>query len=124
MGLRILLCDDQPDIVQSLALLFQSQGYETAVTYDGMSCLDKAREWKPHLALIDIGLPDISGYQVATGLRALPFGKDLTVVAFTGYGKPEDVRRAEDAGFDHHVKKGGDLDQRHGIAARVTRKWP
>ena len=124
MGLRILLCDDQPDIVQSLALLFQSQGYDTAVTYVGSSCVHKARAWKPHLALVDIGLPDISGYEVATGLRALPFGKDLTLVAFTGYGKPEDVQRAEEAGFDHHVKKGGDPVALVEIAARVTRKWP
>jgi len=123
MGLRILLCDDQPDIVQSLALLFQSQGYDTAVTYDGGSCLAKAREWKPHVALVDIGLPDMSGYDVASEMRRLPFGKDLMLVAFTGYGKPEDVRRAEDAGFDHHVKKGGDPVALVEIAARVTRKW-
>ena len=124
MGLRILLCDDQPDIVQSLALLFESQGYDTAVTYEGVACVDKAREWKPHMALVDIGLPDISGYEVARQLRVLPFGKDLTVVAFTGYGKPDDVRRAEEAGFDHHVKKGGDPVALVEIAARVTRKWP
>jgi two-component system CheB/CheR fusion protein len=124
MGLRILLCDDQPDIVQSLALLFQSQGYDTAVTHEGTACVDKAREWKPHMALVDIGLPDISGYEVARQLRVLPFGKDLTVVAFTGYGKPDDVRRAEEAGFDHHVQKGGDPVALVEIAARVTRKWP
>ena len=123
MGLRILLCDDQPDIVESLALLFQSQGYDTAVTYDGTSCVDKAREWKPHMALVDIGLPDISGYDVATGLRALSFGKELMLVAFTGYGKAEDVQRAEEAGFDHHVKKGGDPVALVEIAAGVKRKW-
>jgi two-component system CheB/CheR fusion protein len=121
MGLRILLCDDQPDIVQSLALLFQSQGYETVVTYDGAACLAKAREWKPHVAFIDIGLPDISGYQVAREIRALPFGKDVTLVAFTGYGKAEDVRSAAEAGFDQHVKKGGDPVALVEIAARVTR---
>jgi CheY-like chemotaxis protein len=124
MGIRILLCDDQPDIVQSLALLFQSQGYETAVTCDGASCLEKARAWKPHLVLVDIGLPDRSGYEVAGELRRLPFGKDLTLVAFTGYGKPADVQRAEEAGFDHHVKKGGDPVALVEIAARVTRKRP
>jgi two-component system CheB/CheR fusion protein len=100
MGLRILLCDDQPDIVQSLALLFQSQGYETALAFDGTSCVDKARAWKPHLAFLDIGLPDISGYEVAERIRSLPFGKDVMLIAFTGYGNPEDVQRAQDAGFE------------------------
>jgi len=122
MGLRILLCDDQPDIVKSLALLFESQGYETALTYDGHSCVAKAREWKPHLAFLDIGLPDISGYEVAREIRRLPFGKDVVLVAFTGYGKPEDVREADEAGFDQHVKKGGDPVVLVEIAARVTRK--
>ena len=121
MGLRILLCDDQPDIVQSLALLFESQGYETALTYDGQSCLAKAREWKPHLAFIDIGLPDLSGYEVATEIRRMPFGKDVMLVAFTGYGKPEDVEKADAAGFDHHVKKGGDPVVLVEIAARLVR---
>jgi CheY-like chemotaxis protein len=121
MGLRILLCDDQPDIVQSLAMLFDSQGYETAVTFDGKTCIAKAREWKPHLAFLDIGLPDMSGYQVAAEIRRMPFGRDVTLVAFTGYGKPEDVQRAEQAGFDQHVKKGGDPVALVEIAARVKR---
>jgi CheY-like chemotaxis protein len=123
MGLRILFCDDQPDIVQSLAMLFDAQGYETAVTYSGLDCVAKTREWKPHLAFVDIGLPDISGYEVAGEIRRMPFGRDVTLVAFTGYGKYEDVVRAEKAGFDHHVKKGGDPVALVEIAARLTRKW-
>jgi CheY-like chemotaxis protein len=123
MGLRILLCDDQPDIVESLALLFESQGYETALAYSGLACVEKARDWKPHLAFLDIGLPDISGYEVAAQIRLMPFGGDVTLVAFTGYGKPEDVLRATDAGFDQHVKKGGDPVALVEIAARLTRKW-
>ena len=122
MGLRILLCDDQPDIVQSLAMLFDSQGYETAVTFDGESCVAKARAWKPHLAFLDIGLPDITGYDVAAQIRRMSFGADVTLVAFTGYGKPEDIERAEQAGFDQHVKKGGDPVVLVEIAARLTRK--
>jgi CheY-like chemotaxis protein len=121
MALRILLCDDQPDIVQSLALLFESQGYETAVTYDGAGCVEKARDWKPHLAFLDIGLPDISGYDVASEIRRMSFGSDVTLVAFTGYGNPDDVMRATDAGFDHHVKKGGDPLVLVEIAARLNR---
>jgi len=121
MALRILFCDDQPDIVQSLAMLFDSQGYETAVCYDGKTAVQKALAWKPHLAFLDIGLPDISGYDVAAQIRKLPFGKDVTLVAFTGYGKPEDLQRAEEAGFDQHVKKGGDPIVLVEIAARLTR---
>jgi CheY-like chemotaxis protein len=121
MGLRILFCDDQPDIAHSLAMLFDEQGYETAVTYTGGECVAKAREWKPHLVFLDIGLPDISGYDAAAEIRRLPFGSDLTLVAFTGYAKPEDLRRAEEAGFDRHVKKGGDPLVLVEIAARLTR---
>jgi two-component system, sensor histidine kinase len=122
MGLRILLCDDQRDIVESLALLFESQGYETALTYSGLACVEKARAWQPHLAFLDIGLPDISGYEVAAQIRRMAFGSDVTLVAFTGYGKPEDLVRAADAGFDQHVKKGGDPVALIEIAARLTRK--
>jgi two-component system, sensor histidine kinase len=121
MALRILLCDDQPDIVQSLAMLFDSQGYETAICYDGAEAIAKARTWKPHLAFLDIGLPDVSGYEVAAQIRRMPFGKDVTLVAFTGYGKPEDLEQAKEAGFDRHVKKGGDPVVLVEIAARLTR---
>lgn len=122
MALRILFCDDQPDIVHSLAMLFDAQGYATAVTYNGRSCVDKARAWQPHLAFLDIGLPDISGYEVASEMRRLPFGDDLVLVAFTGYADPADVKRAKDAGFDRHVKKGGDPVMLVDIAARVAPK--
>jgi CheY-like chemotaxis protein len=111
MGLRILLCDDQPDIVQSLALLFQSQGYETVVTYDGAACLAKAREWKPHVAFIDIGLPDISGYQVAREIRASEGGERIYLVALTGYGQPIDRRRALESGFNEHMVKPVDRER-------------
>ena len=121
MGLRILFCDDQPDIVHSLAMLFDAPQYETVVCYDGATCIEKAREWKPHLAFLDIGLPDISGYEVAAEIRRMPFGKDIKLVAFTGYGKPEDVERADEAGFDQHVKKGGDPVVLVEIAARLVR---
>jgi CheY-like chemotaxis protein len=122
MKLRILLCDDQPDVVRSLALLFESQGYQTALCYDGRECIDKAREWEPHLAFIDIGLPDVTGYGVCAAIRRMPFGKDITVVAFTGYGAAEDVRLAAQSGFDQHVKKGADPLVLVEIAARVSPK--
>jgi CheY-like chemotaxis protein len=122
MKLRILLCDDQPDVVRSLALLLETQGYETALCYSGRECIDKAREWQPHLAFIDIGIPDVTGYAVCGELRRMPFGKDMKIVAFTGYGDPEDLRLATQAGFDQHVKKGADPLVLVEIAARVSPK--
>lgn len=120
MGLRILFCDDQPDVVQSLAMLFDPPRYQTAITSSGLECVARAREWKPHLAFLDIGLPDISGYEVASEIRRLPFGTDVVLVAFTGYGDAADIVRATEAGFDQHVKKGGDPLALVEIAARLN----
>jgi CheY-like chemotaxis protein len=122
MKLRILLCDDQPDVVRSLALLLETQGYETALCSSGRAGIEKARQWQPHLAFIDIGMPDVTGYAVCAEIRRMPFGKDITLVAFTGYGAPEDVRLATEAGFDQHVQKGADPLVLVEIAARVSPK--
>jgi CheY-like chemotaxis protein len=120
MALRILFCDDQPDIVRSLASLFDlQQGYETVLTYSGLECIRKASEWRPHLAVLDIGLPDVTGYEVAAQIRRMPFGASVMLVAFTGYGEPADVQRATEAGFDRHVKKGADPIQLVEIAAQL-----
>jgi CheY-like chemotaxis protein len=105
---RVLLCDDNPDVIASLALLLESEGVATALSHAGRTCIDKARQWRPHLVFIDIGLPDMTGYEVAREIRQMDFGNDVTLVAYTGYGEAEDVQRAAQAGFDTHMKKGTD----------------
>src|SRR2546423_13388194 len=108
MALRILLCDDNPDFVATLALLLESEGHDIWKCLLGRACIDKAREWQPELALIDIGLPDVTGYAVAQEIRRMAFAKELTLVAVTGYAEPEDVRHAAAAGVDRPLQQGND----------------
>jgi CheY-like chemotaxis protein len=122
MALRVLLCDDNQDFVSTLALLLQSEGHETWHCFLGRACIEKARAWRPDLALIDIGLPDVTGYAVAQEIRRMPFGKELMLVAVTGYSEPEDVRLAAAAGFDLHMKKGSDAMMLVELAARLAKE--
>jgi len=120
MPLRILLCDDNPDAISSLAILLESYGHETRLCYGGAECISVAREWTPQLVLLDIGMPQVTGYDVARALRGLESGKEAMIVAVTGYAEPDDVRKAYEAGFDLHVKKGADPQHFIDLAARLT----
>jgi CheY-like chemotaxis protein len=108
MAIRILLCDDNAEAVDTLRLLLESEGHDVSVCYAGLACIEKARNWQPHVALVDIGLPDVSGYAVAQEIRQMPFGRDVILVAFTGHGHPQDMRLGAAAGFDAHMTKGTD----------------
>ena len=107
--LRVLIVDDNTDAADSLATLLQVQGHATAVDYDAASALRRARIERPDVMLIDIGLPDIDGYQLASSIRALPELAATVPVAVTGYGQAKDRERALDAGFAHHLVKPVDM---------------
>jgi PAS domain S-box-containing protein len=100
---RVLVVDDNADSAESLAAMVELLGHAAEVAYDGPSALEKARASRPDLVLCDIGLPGMSGYEVARALRAELTG--VRLVAVTGYGQAEDVRAAMQAGFDRHVTK-------------------
>jgi CheY-like chemotaxis protein len=102
--LRVLVVEDNPDGRETLRLLLQMLGYEVAVAADGVQGVEKALEQRPHVAVIDIGLPGLDGYQVARRLRA-ELGDGIFLITQTGYGQPEDRRRALEAGFDVHLTK-------------------
>jgi CheY-like chemotaxis protein len=106
--MRILICDDNMDAAFSIEVLLSLERHETHVCNDGQSCIQKARLWKPQVAFLDIGLPEMSGYAVARAVRALDFGSEVLLVAVTGWGAPEDVRLAKEAGFDLHFTKPAD----------------
>jgi CheY-like chemotaxis protein len=99
----VLVVDDNVDAADSLAELVELLGHSAVVAYDGSSALEQARERRPDVVLCDIGLPGMSGYEVARALRAA--GAGMQLVAVSGYAQPEDLRRAADAGFDRHVAK-------------------
>ena len=106
LGARsVLLVEDNDDARQMLEAALASGGHRVRTASDGASGLALAAESAPEVALIDIGLPDMEGYEVARRMRAAPGGRGIALVAITGFGRPEDQQRAFDAGFDAHLTK-------------------
>ena len=101
---RILVVEDLADAREALGEQLRIYGYEVDLAADGLTALDLAALHPPQLALLDIGLPGIDGYQVARALRER-LGRGVVIVAMTGYGQAEDRRRSREAGFDHHLVK-------------------
>lgn len=102
---RVLVIDDNQDSTTSMAMLLKLVGHEVCVAQDGGSGLREAERFLPQVVLLDIGLPDINGYEVARRLRQHPSLQSATLIAMTGYGQPEDRQRSSDAGFHHHLVK-------------------
>jgi CheY-like chemotaxis protein len=102
---RILIVDDNTDSAESLALLARLWGHEVAIAADGSTALARVSTFQPEVALVDIGLPGMNGYEVARRLRADGWHDDLLLVAVTGYGRAEDRNAARAAGFDVHMTK-------------------
>jgi CheY-like chemotaxis protein len=86
-------------------MLLEISGHHVQTAYTGNEALELAESFAPHVVLLDIGLPDLSGYDLAQQARESPWGRELTLVAVTGWGQEEDRRRALAAGFDHHLVK-------------------
>ena len=103
--LKVLIADDNRDAADSLAILLRGDGHEVRAVYDGNAALEAARDFLPDAALLDIGMPGLSGYEVADRIRAEAWGRELMLIALTGWGQAQDKARALDAGFDHHVTK-------------------
>jgi len=107
---RILIIEDNPDSRETLQLLLRVWGHDVEAAEDGWAGVKKALEWRPELALVDIGLPRLDGLQVARKVREA-LGDQITLIALTAYSQPEDRRRAFQAGFDHFMSKPADLDE-------------
>ena len=102
---RVLVVDDNADAAQTLSMMLGLEGHEVRTAYGGHEALRLAAQWQPEVVLLDIGLADISGYEVARQLREQPWGRRALLVACTGWGQPQDRERALDAGFDAHLVK-------------------
>ena len=118
---RVLVVDDNVDAATTLQMLLRSLGHETRVAHDGMTALEIAREFRPEVILLDIGMPGLDGYEVARRLRAMNHGQTFRIVAITGWGQEADRTRSKEAGFDLHLVKPVDpgvlvsvLEQRNG----------
>jgi CheY-like chemotaxis protein len=102
---RILVVDDNVDAAESLAMLLNVCGHETHVAHDGRSAVDAADRVRPDVILLDIGLPKLNGFDACREIRQRPWGKDVVIIALTGWGQEVDRRRSQEAGFDHHIVK-------------------
>src|SRR6185436_250781 len=119
-GRRVLIVDDSEDGAESLAMLLEFGGHETYKAHDGIAALEAAERLRPDAVLLDIGLPRMNGYEVGRRIRQTPWGKQLTLVALTGWGQDEDRDRSRDAGFDAHMVKPVDLDALLKLLASVS----
>jgi signal transduction histidine kinase/ActR/RegA family two-component response regulator len=116
MPLHVLVVEDNRDAADSLAMLLRLWGHEVRTSHDGHSGLKAAQSYRPHVVLLDIGLPGLDGYEVARQLRA-QFGSAMRLVAMTGYGQEEDRRRAFEAGFNAHLVKPADPEVLQSVLA-------
>ncbi len=107
-GHRILVVDDNQDAANSLATLLRMKGHDVRTAYDGVGAVDVAALYKPDVILLDVGLPRLNGFDAARRIRESEHGKDVILIALTGWGHAEDRRRSKEAGFDHHLVKPAD----------------
>jgi two-component system CheB/CheR fusion protein len=119
---RVLIIEDNVDAAESLRLALAMEGHEVEVAHDGSDGLDRAREFGPDVVLCDVGLPQMDGYLVAKAFRADPGLREAFLVALTGYGLPEDERRAADAGFDTHLIKPAAIEQIQEVIGRAPQR--
>ena len=121
-GNQVLLADDNRDAADSLAMLLEMNGHSVTLGYTGEQALQLARQSVPSVMILDIGMPDITGYEVARRVRAEPWGRDVYLIAVTGWGQAEDKARAIAAGFDHHLTKPVDPDEVENVLQAFFRR--
>ncbi len=118
---RVLIVDDNHDSADSLAMLFKITGNKTFVAHDGVEALEAIDEHRPEVVLLDIGLPKLDGHEVCRRVREKPWGKDIVIVALTGWGQEDDRRKSEQAGFNGHLVKPVDYDRLLSMLAELTK---
>src|SRR5690606_10928734 len=118
--LRVLVVDDHEDSRTMLRMLLEQAGHEAVEAVDGIDGVQIALSRRPDVAIVDIGLPGINGYEVARRLRQLPVSGTMALIALTGYGQDEDRRRALQSGFDRHLVKPVDAERLTQALLEVT----
>jgi CheY-like chemotaxis protein len=124
---KVLVADDSQDGADSLAFLLKAAGHDVHVAYDGRGAIRLAEELRPDVVLLDIGMPEVSGYDVARAIRREAWGRGMRLIALTGWGQAEHRRRSHEVGFDDHLVKPVELDVlekllQMGIAAPISGK--
>jgi CheY-like chemotaxis protein len=118
-ALRILVVDDNVDAAESLGMLLNLSGYTAEIATDGMTAIEMAEKRLPDVILLDIGMPRLSGHDVARIIRQQPWGKSIVLVALTGWGQERDRRNSAEAGIDHHLVKPVNVDALLALLSRV-----
>ncbi len=118
--LNVLIVDDNQDSADSMQMLLDIHQHTTHVVYDGEQAVIAAAQHKPDVILLDIGLPILDGYQVCSAIRKETWGKNITIIALTGWGQDEDRRKSKEAGFDHHMVKPISLNALLNLLAQVS----
>jgi PAS domain S-box-containing protein len=108
---RILIVDDNRDSADSLAMLLEITGNKTFMAHDGLEAIKAVEKHRPEVVLLDIGLPNLNGYEVCRRVRAQLWGKDIVMIALTGWGQEEDRRQSREAGFNGHLVKPVNYDE-------------
>jgi CheY-like chemotaxis protein len=119
-ALTVVVADDNVDSVESLAVLLTLDGHHVSVAHDGLTAVQLATDAQPDLAILDLGMPGIDGYEAAERMRALPGGGDLVLVALSGYAQAGDRQRSQQAGFDLHLVKPLDPERLRDLLAAVV----
>jgi CheY-like chemotaxis protein len=117
----VLVADDNADAADTLAMMLRMKGHEVAVARDGAEALEVGARFRPELALLDIGMPKLDGLEVARRMRATDWGRDIVLIALTGWGQEDDRRRSRDAGFDHHIVKPVELATLEAVLSQPPR---
>jgi PAS domain S-box-containing protein len=121
-GWRVLVVDDNVDSADSIAMLLQVFGHEVRVAYSGQAALEVAGQYEPHIVLLDIGLPEMDGYEVARRFRQHGQLEDVKLIAVTGYGRDSDRLQTREAGFDYHLVKPVDSQKLEDVLAMLMTK--
>ena len=110
MHARILIADDNRDAADTMGMLLELGGHEVIIAHSGHQALELGRQHRPDVVILDIGMPDKNGYEVARAARSEDWGRSAYLIALTGWGQAEDKERARIAGFDRHLTKPADPD--------------
>lgn len=119
---RILVVDDNRDAADSLALVLRLMGHHVMTAHDGVEAVQAAATFRPDLALLDIGMPKMNGYDAARHIREQSWSKNMVLISLTGWGQEEDKRRAIEAGFHYHLTKPVEPDALEKLLEAITQQ--
>lgn len=119
-ALRILVADDNRDAAETLGMLLSVSGYQVELCHSGTEAASRITQWRPNVAILDIGMPGMDGYEVAREVRAQAWGNDVRLIALTGWGQEEDQKASRSAGFDYHLTKPVDLPELEQVIASLS----